>query len=100
MTPGFEDLGYARPDTDRERRLGLPEVVYGPGKRPAHIAGVVGSLLRANTGPVLVTRVDPATAAEVAATVPDGTYDAEARLLCWRPAGPGGFRLAVVAAGP
>jgi hypothetical protein len=96
---GYTDLGYARPDTGREARLGLPEVVYGPGKRPDHIAGIVASLLAANDGPVLVTRVDADAAGHVLAAVPGGSFDETARLLCWRPAAPTGFRLAVVAAG-
>lgn len=97
--PGFAELGYARPDLDREARLGLPEVVYGPGKLPHEIVGVVGSLLAANTGPVLVTRLAADVAAAVLAAVPGGTYDEPARLLGWRAAAPVGFRLAVVSAG-
>jgi NCAIR mutase (PurE)-related protein len=96
---GFEDLGWARPDTDREARLGVPEVVYGPGKTPEQIAGVVRSLLAANTGPVLVTRIEPAAAEEVCADVPGARYDAGARLLVWRGAPLVGFDLAVVSAG-
>jgi len=61
---GFEDLGYARAGTDREARLGLPEVIDGPGKSAAQIAGVVASLLAANSGPVLATRVGPAVPSE------------------------------------
>jgi NCAIR mutase (PurE)-related protein len=97
--PGFDDLGYARPDVGREERLGVPEVVYGPGKTVEHVVGVVRSLLAANTGPVLVTRIEPGDAAAVVAQVPDGRYDAEARLLVWRPAPTGTFRLVVVTAG-
>lgn len=97
--PGFTELGYARPDTGREARLGLPEVVYGPGKLPAEIIGVVGSLLAANDGPVLVTRVERAVAHDVLDAVPGGGYDAPARLLTWRAGSPMGFRLAVVSAG-
>ncbi|MCW2720267.1 nickel pincer cofactor biosynthesis protein LarB [Pseudonocardia sp.] len=96
---GYTDLGYARPDTGREARLGLPEVVYGPGKEPDHVAGIVASLLAANDGPVLVTRIDADAARHVLAAVPGGSYDEPARLLCWRPAARTGFRLAVVAAG-
>jgi len=48
---------------------------------------------------VLVTRVEPAVAHEVLVDRPGGTYDAEARLLVWRPAAPRGFALAVVSAG-
>lgn len=97
--PGFTDLGWARPDIAREARLGLPEVVYGPGKTVEQIAGVVATLLAENTGPVLVTRVEPADAAAVLAAVPGGDHDAAARLLVWRPAVAVAFELAVVSAG-
>jgi NCAIR mutase (PurE)-related protein len=97
--PGFDDLGFARPDTDRETRLGIPEVVYGPGKTVEQIVGVVRSLLAANEGPVLVSRIDADPAAEVAAAVGGGGYDPVARLLVWRPAAPRPFRVAVVSAG-
>jgi pyridinium-3,5-biscarboxylic acid mononucleotide synthase len=96
---GFEDLGYARADTGREARLGLPEVVYGPGKTVDQIAGVVRSLLAANNGPVLVTRVEPDAAAAVAAAVPGGDHDSAARLLVWRPAPMRPFRVVVASAG-
>lgn len=96
---GYTDLGYARPDTGREARLGLPEVVYGPGKQPDHIVGIVSTLLAANDGPVLVTRIDEDAARHVSDAVPGGSYDEPARLLCWRPAAHTDFRLAVVAAG-
>ncbi|MFC4947304.1 nickel pincer cofactor biosynthesis protein LarB [Pseudonocardia sp. GCM10023141] len=97
--PGFTDLGWARPDTAREARLGLPEVVYGPGKSVEQIVGIVATLLAENTGPVLVTRVEPDAAAAVLARVPGGVHDPEARLLVWRRAAAVGFALAVVAAG-
>jgi NCAIR mutase (PurE)-related protein len=81
-------------------------VIYGPGKTAAQIAGIAASLLAANSGPVLVTRVEPAVAAAVLAghdtDGPDGplaTYHPAARLLVWRPAAPIGFTLAVVSAG-
>ena len=88
------NLGFARVDLDREARQGLPEVVYGPGKTPEQIAGIVTGLLAHNTGPVLVTRVGPEVAETVLTSVDGGTdadmhggtYDAEARLLLWRPA--------------
>lgn len=93
------DLGYARVDLDREARQGLPEIVYGPGKQAAEIAGIVRALLDRNSGPVLVTRVEPDTAADVLAIVPAGRYKAAARLLIWRPARPLGHTVAVVTAG-
>jgi NCAIR mutase (PurE)-related protein len=97
--PPVLDLGYARLDLAREARQGLPEVVYGPGKTSEQVAGIVAGLLRHNRGPVLATRVAPETAETVLRAVPGGTYDQQARLLAWRPAPPGDFALAVVAAG-
>jgi pyridinium-3,5-biscarboxylic acid mononucleotide synthase len=96
---GFEDLGYARPDTAREARLGLPEVVYGPGKTVEQVVGVVRTLLAGNEGPVLVTRIGVEDAAAVAAAVPGGRYDEVARLLVWRPAPARPFRVVVASAG-
>jgi pyridinium-3,5-biscarboxylic acid mononucleotide synthase len=103
-------LGFATVDLDRTRRQGLPEVVYAPGKQPAEIAAIAAALLDRTSGPVLVTRLESGAAAEVAAELAGagsrgadehgpGSYDARARLLCWRPAPPDGWRLAVVTAG-
>lgn len=95
------DLGFARVDVGREARQGLPEVIYGTGKTAAEIASIASTLLQHNTGPVLATRVEAGTAAEVLAEPPvaSGTYDAAARLLVWRPAAPAGFTVVVAAAG-
>ena len=51
----FEDLGYARVDHHREMRKGFPEVIFGSGKTPEQIHGIVQSLYRNNTN-VLITR--------------------------------------------
>jgi len=56
-------------------------------------------LVELSAGPVLVTRVDPAEAAVVQASVGSGSYDEAARLLVWRPSPGLGFRAAVVTAG-
>ncbi|MCE6995381.1 nickel pincer cofactor biosynthesis protein LarB [Saccharothrix sp. S26] len=96
---GFADLGFARVDTDRQARQGLPEAVYAPGKRTEEIIAIVRRLLEANTGPVLVTRVEPDQAQDVAAAVAGADHEPDARLLVWRPAAPRSFRLAVVTAG-
>jgi NCAIR mutase (PurE)-related protein len=94
-----DELGFATVDVDRERSQGLPEVVYGPGKTPMEIAAIVRVLLDTSGGPVLVTRVGPEVAAAVTAELPGGGYDEEARILVWRAAEPGGFRLSIVTAG-
>ncbi|MEV4560713.1 nickel pincer cofactor biosynthesis protein LarB [Kitasatospora sp. NPDC049285] len=93
------DLDFAQVDIGREQRQGLPEVVYGPGKTSEQIRAITAELLRHNSGPVLVTRVDAETAADVLRHVPGGSYDAQARLLVWRPADRNGFTLTVISAG-
>ncbi len=52
----YADLGFARVDHHRDLRQGMPEAVYGPGKTPEHCAAIVGELLEATAGPVLLTR--------------------------------------------
>src|SRR6202451_1065234 len=52
----YADLGFARIDHHRDLRQGMPEAVYGPGKTPEHCAAIVGELLEAASGPVLLTR--------------------------------------------
>jgi pyridinium-3,5-biscarboxylic acid mononucleotide synthase len=91
------ELGFATVDLDRERRQGVAEVVYAPGKHPAEIRSIVSTLLGRSAGPVLATRVEPGVAAELADL--GGRYESAARLLSWRPAPPGRHHVAVVTAG-
>jgi pyridinium-3,5-biscarboxylic acid mononucleotide synthase len=82
----FADLGFARVDHHRPLRQGFPEAVYSPGKTPAQCAAIVAELVSGPTsGPVLLTRVDEATAAEALALTPGGHYDPVARLGIWKP---------------
>jgi NCAIR mutase (PurE)-related protein len=93
------NLGFAQLDIDRERRQGLPEIVYGTGKTADQIEAIVRVLLDRNTGPILVTRVDAEAAQHVVDAVPGARYESDARLLVWRPAAPTSFHLVVVTAG-
>ncbi len=47
--PGFVDLGFARVDTDRSRRCGFPEVIFGIGKTPIEVLGIAREILARNT---------------------------------------------------
>jgi NCAIR mutase (PurE)-related protein len=53
---GIIDLGFARLDTDRERRTGVPEAIFAPGKSDQQLAIIVEKCLDAH-GKVLVTRL-------------------------------------------
>ena len=52
----FVDLRYAKVDTHRQLRTGLPEVVYAPGKSTEQIRGIVRALMAEPGGPIIVTR--------------------------------------------
>src|SRR5436190_17428327 len=65
------DLGFARVDTHRALRQGIPEVVFAPGKTPDEIVAIVGELLAHDGAPIMVTRLDDAT---VAGRHPGGEY--------------------------
>jgi len=56
----FEDLGFAKVDHHRALRQGFAEVVFGKGKTPVQVAGIVRSMLRRKDSRqnVLVTRAD------------------------------------------
>jgi len=95
------DLGFAVVDVDRERRQGLAEVVYAPGKTVPQISAIAATLLARADGPVLVSRIEAEPAAQVGATVRGWTYHPDARLLSWRARRPAAdaIRVAVVSAG-
>jgi NCAIR mutase (PurE)-related protein len=79
----FDNLGFARVDTHRDRRQGFPEVILGLGKTPAQIAAIAGRIV-AHGQALLVTRADEAAFAAVSAAVPAAVYHAEARAITLR----------------
>jgi hypothetical protein len=56
----FEDIGFAKVDHHRALRQGYAEVIFGKGKTPAQVAGIVQTMLKhkASRHNVLVTRAD------------------------------------------
>lgn len=60
----FEDIGYAKVDTHRKIRQGTAEVIYGAGKTPKQMIGIVDAMLIHGQSTILITRLS-----EEAATV-------------------------------
>jgi NCAIR mutase (PurE)-related protein len=54
----FEDLGFANVDHHRALRVGMPEVIFGPGKTPAQLTEIFARLAKHGHN-VLATRVTP-----------------------------------------
>ena len=61
----YEDLGYAKVDLHRELRQGMAEVIYGAGKTPEQICGIIASLKKHGQDTILITRISPEKAARI-----------------------------------
>lgn len=78
----YEDLGFAKVDTHREIRRGVPEAVYCPGKTTEQVVAIVTRMV-ASKSLALATRASP----EVAAAIRESlgrvpvTYHERARLV-------------------
>ncbi|MXZ37687.1 MAG: nickel pincer cofactor biosynthesis protein LarB [Holophagales bacterium] len=95
----YLDLGAARLDLDREHRTGLPEVVFAQGKSDDELVRIVEAMV-ADSGRVLVTRVEAAAAEVLSASISDARFEARARIWCVGRFGPSsGRRVAVLSAG-
>jgi NCAIR mutase (PurE)-related protein len=77
----YRDLGFARVDVHRELRQGAPEAVLAEGKTPEQVASIVGAMLAAGAGSVLVTRANEEVRAAVCDVAPDAEEDAMARAV-------------------
>ena len=76
----FEDLTYARVDHHRSLRKGFPEVIFGEGKSPEHILGIMKAMDE-QEDTVMVTRLSPEKAGVIIAQYASATYYREARIL-------------------
>ena len=94
------DLGFARVDVDRAERTGDPEVVYGAGKTPEQVVGILRTLHDRHPGrAVLATRLTPETIEVVRAELPDAALDDIARAVTLGPLPTARGTVAVVSAG-
>ena len=66
----FQDLGYAKVDHHRELRQGVAEVIYGAGKTPEQIVGIAEAMMARGQKTILITRISPEAAAEIAKALP------------------------------
>jgi len=94
----FAELGYATVDTHRSVRFGFPEVVYGEGKSPEQLLGIVDVLVRRKQ-PVLVTRLSEEKAAPLLARWPKARWHPQARIFHLPQGRPRAGRVAVTCAG-
>ena len=66
----YQDIGYAKIDTHRGLRQGMPEVIYGAGKTADQIIGIVKEMTSLHQKNVMITRVSPEKAQRICEEVP------------------------------
>jgi pyridinium-3,5-biscarboxylic acid mononucleotide synthase len=94
------DLGFAKVDTDRLRRRGLPEVIYCPSKTTEQIIAIMRALRKAGQN-IFATRVSVDQARAIRKVFPKAVYHEAARAITVdvvKPPKPSGL-VAVVSAG-
>jgi len=96
---GIDDLGFAKLDTDRERRTGMAEVIFAAGKTDDQLRQLVARCLERH-GSVLATRVDAHRTPQLLEEFPQLSFNELGRVLYCKPASsPADTRIAVVCAG-
>ena len=76
----YEDIGFANIDQHRNLRTGRAEVIFGQGKTPEQIAGIVEHMLEHNQR-ILVTRADWEDYEVVLEKAPHAVYHKTARMI-------------------
>jgi len=75
-----KELGYATIDNHRELRTGYPEVIFGQGKTPEQVAGIIQYMLTRDTN-ILATRVTEDMYFKVRELYPEAVYNPTARTI-------------------
>lgn len=78
----YHDLGYARLDSHRAFRQGIPEVIFCPGKTPRQVIEIACEL-KAHHNLVAATKVSDEMADLVLKELSDAVYYKTARLIIW-----------------
>lgn len=95
----FADLGYAKVDLHRRLRQGACEVIYGAGKTPEQILGILEAMAESGQPNVLITRLDEEKAATIAANRPISYYPVPKIAIAGQNAPAHGLGTIVVATG-
>ncbi len=80
MPEGYTDLGFAKVDTDRRRRCGFPEVIFGMGKTAEQIVAIARVILEKESV-VLVSRATSDHWRAMAAEFPEARWHEVARCV-------------------
>lgn len=96
----FEDIGYAKVDLHRKLRQGTAEVIYGAGKTPEQILGIIRTMQENGQDTILVTRLSQEAAEQIKKDCPmDYHADAKAGIIGTIPLADGLGRIVVATGG-
>jgi NCAIR mutase (PurE)-related protein len=76
----YDDLGFAKIDTQRQLRKGFPEVIFCQGKTLEQITKIV-KRIKETRGKIVATRAAPEVYQEIKKIIPEVTYFKEARIV-------------------
>jgi len=82
-TNGFDELGFAKIDTQRSERRGFPEAIFCEGKTPEQVAQIVQKMNEGERN-ILATRANAEMFAAVKELTPEAEYHELARLVVVR----------------
>ena len=71
----FEDIGYAKVDMHRRIRQGTAEVIYGAGKTPEQMIGIIDVMKENGQDRILITRLSGEAAQEIQKSHPLHYYE-------------------------
>ncbi len=97
---GIEEMGFATIDTDRQRRTGLPEIIYASGKTVEQVK-LIAERMHQKGIDVLATRVTFEMAEAVKTVIPGAEYNEMAKTIAYKKSNEVNSKgyIAVVAAG-
>ena len=95
----FEDLDYAKIDLHRSVRQGAAEVIYGAGKTPEQILGIVTAMGERGCRNILVTRISPEAAELLSGKVPAEYHPLPKLLVAFPEERPGRGNIVVATGG-
>lgn len=71
----YEDIGFAKVDLHRRVRQGASEVIYGAGKTPEQIIGIIDTMKKNGQERILITRISAEAARQVSKVHELSYYD-------------------------
>ena len=77
---GYEDLNFAKLDTERSKRTGFPETVFCQGKKDEFLIDIFKKLYEAN-GEMMGTRATEHQAALIKDILPNAKYDEVSKII-------------------